>query len=82
MYKYLDEGVSAAVSILVISMILSFVLVGALVVGGLIVLVREGYKQYKKRNDPPQLGPWAEPSDVSAFGWDAGLRLGKEVTWD
>lgn len=81
MGRWGDEVSSAAVGILAVTFMLSFFVIGALLVGGIAFLSVQGYHMYKRRHDPPHLSPWAEPGDVSAFG-SGGLHLGEEIRWD
>lgn len=81
MSRWSDEVSGAAAGILVLSIVLSFVVIGALAVGGIAFLTVQGYHMYKRRHDPPKLGPWSDPGDVSVFG-AGGLHLGEEVRWD
>ncbi len=81
MNRWMDEVSGAAAGILALTFLLSFVAVGAVVIGGIAFLTVEGYHLYKRRHDPPRLGPWSEPGDTAAFGWDGGLYMGEEIRW-
>ncbi len=81
MNKWMDEVSGNVVGLVATIIFIMCLAVGAFVVGGLIALGYVGYQVYVHRHDPPQRGPWSEPGDTAAFGWDAGLRMGEEVTW-
>ena len=74
---WFDSGMDEVVGI----MALATGIVIVMVIAGVVFLAYEGYGAFKKRHDPPLLGPWSEPGDVSSFGWDAGLKMGQEVVW-
>jgi hypothetical protein len=74
---FLDEGLDQVIGI----MALATGVVIVLLIGGALFFAFEGYKSFQHRHDPPGLGPWGEPADPSAFGWDAGLHMGEEVVW-
>lgn len=81
MAQWENEVSGAAVGVLAMSMMLAVVVVGAVVIGGLSAMTVQGYQTVKRRHDPPHLGPWSEPGDVSEFGY-GGLHLGEEMRWD
>lgn len=81
MDQFQSEVTGNVMGILVTTFVVAGYVIAAVVIGGLVFLTTQGYQTYKKRNEPPQLGPWSLPGDTSAFGWDAGLQMGEEVTW-
>jgi hypothetical protein len=74
---FLDYGLDQVTGIMAVAT----GIVVVLLIGGMIFLAFEGYDAFRKRNDPPELGPWGEPASTDIFGWDAGLHMAEEIAW-
>ncbi len=81
MDQFQNDVSGTVVGLLMTTFVVAGIVLVVVIIGGLTLLSVQGYQMFKKRNDPPQLGPWSLPGDTTAFGWDAGLRIGEAVAW-